>query len=119
MKLGQSMTTLSSGEIQRLKLGSFLIKKDKKSILIFDEPTKGLHCHDIQILINAFKELQKNGNTIIVIEHNLDVIKNVDWVIELGPDSGSNGGSVVFSGRPSELIQKRTHTGLALKKEIN
>jgi len=119
LKLGQSMATLSSGEIQRLKLGSFLSNENKKSILIFDEPTKGLHFHDIQILINAFEELIKIGNTIIIIEHNLDVIKNVDWVIELGPDSGSNGGSVVFAGKPSELINKNTHTGLALKKEIN
>ena len=119
IKLGQPISTLSSGEIQRLKLGSFLNKKNKKSILIFDEPTKGLHFHDIQILINAFQELINRGNTIIVIEHNLDVIKNVDWIIELGPESGKNGGNVVFSGYPFELIQTNTHTANSLKKEIN
>ena len=119
LKLGQSIATLSSGEIQRLKLGSFLGKKNEKSILMFDEPTKGLHFHDIQILINAFEELIKIGNTIIVIEHNLDVIKNVDWIIELGPESGFNGGSIVFAGTPTNLRHTKTHTSIALQNEIN
>ena len=119
LKLGQPISTLSSGEMQRLKLGSFLSKKNKKSILIFDEPTKGLHFHDIQILLNAFQELINLKNTIIVIEHNLDVIKNVDWVIELGPEAGKDGGNIVFSGKLQEFMKQKTHTSLALQKEIN
>ena len=118
LKMGQSMSTLSSGEAQRLKLGSFLSKKNKKSILIFDEPTRGLHFHDIKILISAFQELINIGNTIILIEHNLDVIKNVDWVIELGPESGEDGGQIIFSGNPHDLINKKTPTGIALSEEI-
>ncbi len=119
LKLGQPMSTLSSGEMQRIKLGSFLSKKNKKSILIFDEPTKGLHFHDIKILINAFQELINIGNTIIVIEHNLDVINNVDWVIELGPESGKEGGSIVFSGKLKEFFKQKSHTSIALQKELN
>ena len=119
LKLGQPMSTLSSGEMQRIKLGSFLSKKNKKSILIFDEPTKGLHFHDIQILINAFQELINIGNTIIVIEHNLDVINNVDWVIELGPEAGKEGGNIVFSGKLKEFVKQKSHTSIALQKEFS
>ena len=119
LKIGQPVSTLSSGEIQRLKLGSFLSKKNKKSILIFDEPTKGLHFHDIKILVDALYKLIEIGNTVIVIEHNLDVIKNTDWIIELGPDAGDYGGRVVFSGTPKNLINQPTHTGKVLKKEFN
>ena len=117
--IGQPVSTLSSGEIQRLKLGSFLSKKNKKSILIFDEPTKGLHFYDIKILVDALYRLVEIGNTVIVIEHNLDVIKNTDWIIELGPDAGDHGGHVVFSGTPKDLINQSTHTGEVLKKEFN
>ncbi|MAQ31748.1 MAG: excinuclease ABC subunit A [Flavobacteriales bacterium] len=119
LKIGQPVSTLSSGEIQRLKLGSFLSKKNKKSILIFDEPTKGLHFYDIKILVDALYRLVEIGNTVIVIEHNLDVIKNTDWIIELGPDAGDHGGHVVFSGTPKDLINQSTHTGEVLKKEFN
>ena len=119
LQLGQSLSTLSSGEAQRIKLASFLSNKTKNSILIFDEPTKGLHFYDIEILIKAFQQLINNDNTIIVIEHNLDIIKNVDWVIDLGPEAGVNGGQVMFSGKISEFIKTKNHTAKALKKEIN
>ena len=119
LKMGQSVSTLSSGEAQRLKLATFLSQKHQKAILIFDEPTKGLHFHDIDILIKAFKNLITLGNTVIAIEHNLDIIKNVDWAIDLGPEAGNNGGNIIFSGTPLDLMQQKSHTGLALKKELN
>tara|TARA_Y100000994_G_scaffold248676_1_gene257180 strand:+ start:6118 stop:8844 length:2727 start_codon:yes stop_codon:yes gene_type:complete len=119
LKIGQSVSTLSSGEAQRLKLASFLSKKNSKSILIFDEPTKGLHFYDIEILIRAFQKLINIGNSIIVIEHNIDIIKNSDWIIDLGPEGGLDGGNIIFSGTPNDLIKKNTHTATALKKEIN
>ena len=98
---------------------AFIPRRIKNSILIFDEPTKGLHFYDIDILINALQNLVDNKNTVIVIEHNLDVIKNSDWIIDLGPESGINGGKVMFSGQSSDLIKLNTHTAIALKKEIN
>ena len=107
------------GELKRLKLGKFLTKQKKKSILIFDEPSKGLHFHDINILIKAIDKLVDNGNTVIIIEHNLDIIKNVDWVIDMGPEAGNKGGQIIFNGTPKDLIKKNSHTGMALKKEIN
>ena len=119
LQLGQSLSTLSSGEAQRLKIASFLNEKKEKSVLIFDEPTKGLHFYDIDILIIAFQKLVDLGNTIIVIEHNLDLIKNVDWVIDLGPEGGLKGGQVTFSGKPNELMKTETHTGRALKHDFN
>ena len=119
LKLGQSVSTLSAGEAQRLKLASFLSEKQEKSVLIFDEPTKGLHFYDIDILIIAFQKLVDLGNTIIVIEHNLDIIKNVDWVIDLGPEGGHNGGQVTFSGKPNKLLKTTTHTGIALQNDFN
>ena len=119
LRLGQPINTLSSGELQRLKIASFLNEKKGKSILIFDEPTKGLHFHDIKILIKTFEDLVKNGNTVIVIEHNLDIIKNVDWVIDLGPEGGNNGGQIMFSGDVDELVKEKSYTGLALKQEFN
>ena len=118
IELGQTINTLSSGELQRLKLASFLNKKCKNNILIFDEPTKGLHFHDIKILLKAFQNLVDAGNTLIVIEHNLDIIKNVDWVIDLGPEGGEKGGKVVFNGSPTDLAKENSHTGVALKKEL-
>jgi len=118
LKLGQTINTLSSGELQRLKLASFLNRKYKNNILIFDEPTKGLHFHDIKILLKAFQSLVDAGNTLIVIEHNLDIIKNVDWVVDLGPEGGEKGGNVVFNGSPTDLAKEDSHTGLALKKEL-
>jgi len=106
LKLGQSTSSLSGGEAQRLKLAGFLSKGFKNSghsIFIFDEPTTGLHWHDIQKLLNSFEELLTNGHTIIIIEHNLEVIKNADYLIELGPGGGKHGGNIIFSGF-SELI---------------
>ena len=118
VKLGQGVNTLSSGELQRLKLASFLTQKTKKSIFIFDEPTRGLHFHDINILLEALETLVQNGNTVIVIEHNIDIIKNVDWVIDLGPEGGDKGGKIIFSGTPEKLSKEKSHTGVALKQEI-
>tara|TARA_B100001250_G_scaffold24146_1_gene20184 strand:- start:4439 stop:7192 length:2754 start_codon:yes stop_codon:yes gene_type:complete len=119
LKLGQPVSTLSSGEAQRLKIASFLSEKKDKSILIFDEPTKGLHFYDIEILIIALQKLVDLGNTIIVIEHNLELIKNVDWVIDLGPEGGNNGGLINFIGTPDKLKETNTHTGQALKNNFN
>lgn len=114
VKLGQSSDTLSGGEAQRVKLASFLGKgKGPGSILfIFDEPTTGLHFHDIKKLLASFNALIEQGHSIIVIEHNTDVIKSADWVIDLGPEAGDEGGALVFAGRPSELVKCReSYTG--------
>lgn len=105
--LGQSSSTLSGGEAQRIKLATFLAKgsNSAKTLFIFDEPTTGLHFHDIKKLLKSFDALLKNGHSIVVIEHNPDVIKCADWVIDLGPEGGKNGGHLVFSGTPEELAQ--------------
>lgn len=110
IKLGQSSSTLSGGESQRIKLAWFLSKNDddsaaarKKIMFLFDEPTTGLHFYDVEKLLKAFDFLIRSGHTVIVVEHNLDVIKAADWVIELGPEAGDNGGEVVFAGTPEEL----------------
>ncbi|MBQ5669223.1 MAG: excinuclease ABC subunit UvrA, partial [Tidjanibacter sp.] len=118
IKLGQSTSTLSGGEIQRVKLASFLMGEDTTdgTMFIFDEPTTGLHFHDINKLLGAFDALLKKGHTIVVIEHNLDVIKCADWVIDLGPEAGTGGGEVVFEGRPEELVEcEKSYTGQFLK----
>lgn len=123
IKLGQSSSTLSGGESQRIKLAYFLSKNEnepsghKKHILfIFDEPTTGLHSFDVEKLLSAFDFLISKGHTIIVVEHNIDVIKAADWVIELGPDAGDNGGQVVFEGTPEELAEKgKTYTAEYLR----
>ena len=114
IKLGQSADTLSGGEAQRVKLASFLGKgkNGEKILFIFDEPTTGLHFHDIKKLLASFNALIEQGHSIIVIEHNTDVIRSADWVIDLGPEAGDAGGNLVFSGKPSELSkQKNSHTG--------
>jgi excinuclease ABC subunit A len=119
--LGQSSNTLSGGEAQRIKLASFLIKGNNshKTLFIFDEPTTGLHFHDIKKLMKSFDALIEQGNTIIVIEHNMDVIKCADWVIDIGPEGGDEGGGLVFEGTPEELIkQKDSHTGIYLKERF-
>jgi len=105
--LGQSSSTLSGGEAQRIKLATFLAKggNSAKTLFIFDEPTTGLHFHDIKKLLKSFDALLKNGQTILVIEHNPDVIKCADWVIDLGPEGGKNGGHLIFSGTPEDLAQ--------------
>jgi excinuclease ABC subunit A len=120
VKLGQSSSTLSGGESQRIKLASFLAKeKGSPSLFIFDEPTTGLHFHDIRKLLDSFNALIARGHSIIIIEHNLDVIKCADWVIDLGPEGGKEGGRVVFEGRPEDLVNIReSYTGAALKAKL-
>ena len=119
--LGQSSNTLSGGEAQRIKLASFLVKgnNSSKTLFIFDEPTTGLHFHDIKKLLKSFDALIEQGNTIIVIEHNMDVIKCADWIIDIGPGGGNNGGNVVFEGVPEELIKvENSFTGNFLKERF-
>jgi excinuclease ABC subunit A len=105
IKLGQSSDTLSGGEAQRVKLASFLDKSfaNKKILFIFDEPTTGLHFHDIHKLLQSFEALIEQGHSIIVIEHNPDIIRNADWIIDLGPEGGEGGGQVLFEGTYAEL----------------
>ena len=119
--LGQSSNTLSGGEAQRIKLASFLVKGNNthKTLFIFDEPTTGLHFADIKKLLKSFDALLDHGNTIIVIEHNMDVIKCADWVIDIGPEGGDRGGKVVFEGLPEDLIKvKDSYTGKFLKERF-
>jgi len=120
VKLGQSSSTLSGGESQRIKLASFLAKeKGSPSLFIFDEPTTGLHFHDIRKLLDSFNALISRGHSIIIIEHNLDVIKCADWVIDLGPEGGKEGGYLIFEGKPEDLVNiPKSYTGLALKGKL-
>ena len=115
--LGQSATTLSGGEAQRIKLAKELSKRSTgKTLFILDEPTTGLHFHDIELLLKVLHRLKEQGNTIIVIEHNLDVIKTADWIIDLGPEGGSQGGELVASGTPEKVSKdKKSFTGKYLK----
>lgn len=117
LTLGQSATTLSGGEAQRIKLSKELSRRDTGSTLyILDEPTTGLHFHDVQHLLDVLKNLQSRGNTIVVIEHNLDVIKTADWIVDLGPEGGDNGGQIVATGTPEDVAQvKGSFTGEFLK----
>ncbi len=118
IKLGQPATTLSGGEAQRVKLASELCKlATGKTLYILDEPTTGLHFADVDKLMNVLQRLVDRGNTVIVIEHNLEVIKNADYIIDLGPDGGDKGGEVVFYGTPESLCEhKSSHTAKYLKK---
>ncbi len=118
IRLGQSATTLSGGEAQRVKLSKELSKRDTgKTLYILDEPTTGLHFHDIQQLLTVLHRLRDHGNTIVVIEHNLDVVKTADWIIDLGPEGGSGGGQVIAEGTPEAICKvKHSHTGKFLKK---
>ena len=121
LKLGQASSTLSGGEAQRIKLASFLAKGNsaQSTLFVFDEPTTGLHFHDVNKLIVAFNELINAGHSIIIIEHNMDVIKCADHVIDLGPDGGDGGGEIMFTGTPEELAKcKQSHTGLYLKQKL-
>ena len=121
VKLGQSSNTLSGGEAQRIKLALFLSKGNtiEKTLFIFDEPTTGLHFHDINKLLNSFYALIEKGHTIICIEHNMDVIKCADWVIDLGPGGGDKGGEIVFEGTPEKMIKsKKSITGKYLRKKL-
>ena len=119
--LGQSATTLSGGEAQRIKLSKELSKRSTgKTLFILDEPTTGLHFADIELLLNVLKRLKNQGNTVVVIEHNLDVIKTADWIIDLGPEGGADGGKIVSTGTPEHVAQKKTsYTGQFLKKILN
>ena len=106
IKLGQPSTTLSGGESQRVKLATELAKKDTgKTLYVLDEPTTGLHFEDIRVLLGVLNKLVDKGNTIIVIEHNLDVIKCADYLIDMGPEGGRNGGQVLFTGTPEEMVK--------------
>lgn len=118
--LGQSSTTLSGGEAQRVKLATELSKRDTgKTFYILDEPTTGLHFEDVNILMGVINRLVERGNTVLIIEHNLDVIKCADWIIDMGPEGGKNGGKVLFSGTPENLIKnKESETARFLKEEF-
>lgn len=121
LQMGQSSSSLSGGEAQRVKLASFLIKgyQSKKTLFIFDEPTTGLHFYDIEKLLIAFNRLVDDGHSIVVIEHNLDVIKAADWIIDIGPEGGDKGGNVVFEGTPEDLVkEKNNHTAKHLKEKL-
>ena len=109
VKLGQSSSTLSGGEAQRIKLATFLLKgtNKNKTLFIFDEPTTGLHFHDIKKLLKSFNSLIENGHTIIVVEHNIDLIKSSDYIIDLGLDGGDKGGQLIFQGSPEELVKEK------------
>ena len=113
IKLGQSSSTLSGGESQRIKLAYYLslsVKKSERIMFIFDEPTTGLHFYDVEKLLKAFDTLLAAGHSLVVVEHNPDVIRAADWVIDLGPDAGNAGGEVVFEGTPEELVKQDTFT---------
>jgi excinuclease ABC subunit A len=120
IKLGQSSSTLSGGENQRVKLSYFLsIEKTTPTLFIFDEPTTGLHFHDIKKLLEAFNALIERGHTIIIIEHNMDVIKCADYIIDMGPEGGNNGGNVVATGTPEEIAKcEKSYTGMFLKEKL-
>jgi excinuclease ABC subunit A len=121
LRLGQSGTTLSGGEAQRLKLAAHLTRQENTGILyIFDEPTTGLHFDDIQKLLTAFRKLIEGGASVLIIEHNLDVIKSADWVIDLGPEGGEAGGRVVAAGTPEQVARnQQSHTGKYLARVLN
>jgi len=121
VKLGQSSSTLSGGESQRVKLASFLGKESRSehTLFIFDEPTTGLHFHDIVKLLKAFNSLIEKGHSIIVVEHNMDVIKAADWIIDLGPEGGNKGGELVFQGKPEDIIKcEKSFTGKFLEEKL-
>lgn len=119
--LGQQSTTLSGGEAQRIKLATELSKRDTgNTFYILDEPTTGLHFEDIRVLLNVLNKIVDKGNTVVIIEHNLDVIKTVDYIIDIGPEGGKNGGMVLAKGTPEEIVKiKKSHTARFLKKELH
>ena len=120
MKLGQPSTELSGGEAQRVKLATELSKlATGKTIYILDEPTTGLHADDVRKLLEVLQRLVDNGNTVVVIEHNLDVIKCADWIIDLGPEGGDGGGTIVCTGTPETVAEcKESYTGHYLKRVL-
>ncbi len=121
IRLGQNATTLSGGEAQRVKLAKELSKRDTGSTLyILDEPTTGLHFHDIEQLLAVLHRLRDKGNTVVVIEHNLDVIKTADWIVDLGPEGGDGGGQVIATGTPEDVADtKASFTGQYLQRLLN
>ena len=121
LRLGQSATSLSGGEAQRIKLAAFISRSNAgNSLYVFDEPTTGLHFDDIRKLLAAFDRLIAAGNSLLVIEHNLDVVKTADWVIDLGPEGGDAGGQIVFEGTPEDLARcESSHTGRLLQAYLN
>jgi excinuclease ABC subunit A len=122
VRLGQSSSTLSGGEAQRVKLASFLTREQAKEniLFIFDEPTTGLHFHDILKLLDAMNALVERGHTVLVVEHNLEVIKNADWIVDLGPGGGKEGGDLVFQGTPEDLVKvEASYTGQYLKEKLS
>lgn len=120
IRLGQSATTLSGGEAQRVKLALELSKRDTgRTLYILDEPTTGLHFHDIDLLLKVLHRLREHGNTVLVIEHNLDVIKTADWIIDLGPEGGAGGGMILANGTPEQVAaMNNSHTGRYLAKVL-
>lgn len=124
VKLGQSSNSLSGGEAQRVKLAYFLGRGNASSsehiLFIFDEPTTGLHFHDIQKLLKALNALVEKGNSVLIIEHNMEIIKSADWVVDLGPEGGENGGNVCFAGTPEQMAQvEGNHTATFLKEKLH
>ena len=120
VKLGQSATTLSGGEAQRVKLATELSKRSTgKTVYILDEPTTGLHTDDVRKLVSVLQRLVDGGNTVIVIEHNLDMIKNADHILDLGPEGGADGGLLIASGTPEQVAKTdKSYTGMYLRKLI-
>ncbi len=118
--LGQSATTLSGGEAQRVKLATELSKRDTgRTLYILDEPTTGLHFEDVRLLLDVLHRLVDRGNTVLVIEHNLDVIKTADWIVDLGPEGGETGGTLVAAGTPEEVAaSEASHTGHFLRRVL-
>ena len=119
--LGQPATTLSGGEAQRVKLATELSKIGTgKTLYILDEPTTGLHFEDINMLLSVLNQLVEKGNTVLIIEHNMDVIKTADWIIDLGPEGGDAGGKIIFTGTPEQILDdKQSFTGQSLRHEFN
>ena len=120
IKLGQNATTLSGGEAQRIKLAKELIKRDTgRTIYILDEPTTGLHFHDVAKLLKVLEKLKQRGNTLLIIEHNLEVIKTADWIIDLGPEGGLGGGKLIAKGTPEDVANyNESFTGNFLKAKL-
>ncbi len=120
IRLGQSSSSLSGGESQRVKLAYFLCKEGAEpTLFVFDEPTTGLHFYDIDKLMESLNALIERGHTVVVVEHNMDVIKSVDYIIDMGPEGGEKGGNIVFSGSPADIIKSdSSYTGRYLKKKF-
>ena len=121
LTLGEATPNLSGGEAQRMKLALELSRKDtSQTLYILDEPTTGLHFEDVKMLVEVVKKLRDAGNTVVIIEHNLDVIASADWVVDMGPDGGQDGGEIVACGTPAQIMKnKKSVTGIYLKKHLD